>query len=104
MASAGILPSLPATYRRRPITCETWGPDAKALAIVNAERAERGLTPLPRRPLSSAWQDLIKAAVAEQLLFKRNTSGHVMQNIARPLRVVATCVETDPWLLISTEY
>jgi hypothetical protein len=75
------------------------GPDAKALAIVNAERAERGLTPLPRCPLSPAWQDLIKAAVAEQLLFKRNTTGHVMQHIARPLRVVATCVEKDPWQL-----
>jgi hypothetical protein len=75
------------------------GPDAKALTIVNAERAERSLTPLPRRPLSSAWQDLIKAAVAEQLLFKRNTTGHVMHNIARPLRVVATCVGKDPWQL-----
>ncbi|CAE6884893.1 hypothetical protein R69927_04476 [Paraburkholderia domus] len=89
---AGDVP--PPTYYLRDL-----GPDAKALAIVNAERAERDLTPLPRRPLSSAWQDLIKAAVAEQLLFKRNTTGHVMQNIARPLRVVATCVEKDPWQL-----
>jgi hypothetical protein len=75
------------------------GPDAKALAIINAERAEQGLAPLPRRPLSPAWQDLIKASVTEQLLFKRNTTGHVMQHIARPLRVVATCVEKDPWQL-----
>jgi hypothetical protein len=75
------------------------GPDVKALAIVNAERAERSRTPLPRRPLSPAWQDLIKAAVAGQLLFKRNTTGHVMQHIARPLRVVATCVEKEPWQL-----
>lgn len=89
---AGDVP--PPTYYLRDL-----GADAKALAIVNAERAERGLTPLPRLPLSSAWQDLIKAAVAEQLLFKRNTTGHVMQNIARPLRVVATCVEKDPWQL-----
>lgn len=75
------------------------GADAKALAIINAERAERDLTPLARQPLSSAWQDLVKAAVAEQLLFKRNTTGHVLRNIARPLRVVATCVEKDPWQL-----
>jgi hypothetical protein len=75
------------------------GPDAKALAIINAERAEQSLAPLPRRPLSPAWQDLIKASVTEQLLFKRNTTGHVMQHIARPLRVVATCVEKDPWQL-----
>jgi hypothetical protein len=75
------------------------GTDAKALALVNAERGGRGLTLLPRRPLSPAWQDLIKAAAAEQLLFKRNTTGHVMQNVVRPLRVVATCVEKDPWQL-----
>ncbi|ACD19537.1 hypothetical protein [Paraburkholderia phytofirmans] len=75
------------------------GPDVKALAIINAERAELGLTPLPRQPLSPTWQDLIKAAVAEQLLFKRNSTGHVLQHIARPLRVVATCVEKDPWEL-----
>jgi hypothetical protein len=79
------------------------GADAKALATVNAERAELGLTPLPRRPLSAAWQDLIKAAVAEQLLFKRNTTGHVMQHIARPLRVVATCVDKDPWQLTADD-
>ncbi|MFM0174777.1 hypothetical protein PQR33_36230 [Paraburkholderia sediminicola] len=75
------------------------GADAKALAIINAERAECDLTPLARQPLSPAWQDLVKAAVAEQLLFKRNTTGHVMQNIARPLRVIATCVDREPWQL-----
>jgi hypothetical protein len=75
------------------------GADAKALAIVNAERAERGLAPLHRRPLSDAWQDLVKAAVAEQLLFRRNTTGYVTQCIARPLRVIATCVERQPWAL-----
>ena len=81
--SAGDVPP-PAHYLR------DLGPDVKALAIVNAERAERSLTPLPRRSLSSAWQDLIKAAVAEQLLFKRNTAAYVSQCIARPLRVNAT--------------
>jgi hypothetical protein len=75
------------------------GTEVKALAIVNAERIERGLAPWARRPLSVAWQDLVKAAVAEQLLFRRNTTGHVVQNIARPLRVVATCVDKEPWEL-----
>ncbi|WP_175828803.1 hypothetical protein [Burkholderia cepacia] len=75
------------------------GSDAKALAIVNAERAERGQEHLTKRPISAAWQDLIKAAVAEQLLFKRNSTGHVVQNIARPLRVMATCVDGEPWEL-----
>lgn len=75
------------------------GTDGKALAIVNEERAELGLASLARRQLTAAWQDLVKAAVAEQLLFKRNTTRHVAQNIARPLRVVATCVDKEPWEL-----
>ncbi|MGF6545812.1 hypothetical protein [Paraburkholderia youngii] len=75
------------------------GGDTKALAIVNAERAERGLAPLPRRPLSDAWQDMIKAAVAEQLLFRRNTTGHVYKHILRPLRIIATCIGSEPWEL-----
>lgn len=79
------------------------GTDAKALTLVNSERSERGLTLLPLRPLSPVWQDLIKAATAEQLLFKRNTTGHVMQNIVRPLRVIATCVEKDPWQLTTDD-
>lgn len=75
------------------------GTDVKALAIVNADRVERGLAPLTRRPLSTAWQDLIKASVAEQLLFRRNTTGHVAQCIARPLRIIATCTDSEPWNL-----
>lgn len=75
------------------------GLDAKALALVNVERAERGLPLRIRQPLTTAWQDLVKAAVAEQLLFKRNTTGYVVQSIARPLRVIATCVDKEPWQL-----
>jgi hypothetical protein len=91
-AIAGDVP--PPTHYLRDL-----GSDVKALAIVNAERAERGLTALSRRPLGAAWQDLIKAAVAGQLLFKRNTAGYVSQCIARPLRVIATCVDKEPWQL-----
>lgn len=76
-----------------------FGTEIKSLAIVNAERIERGLVPLARQPLSVAWQDLVKAAVAEQLLFRRNTAGHVAQSIIRPLRVIATCVDKEPWEL-----
>ncbi|WGS46154.1 hypothetical protein LFL97_34515 [Burkholderia sp. JSH-S8] len=90
--AAGDVP--PPTFYLRDL-----GTDEKALAIVNAERVECGLAPLARRPLSDAWQDLIKAAVAEQLLFRRNTTGHVARSIARPLRVIATCVAKEPWEL-----
>ncbi|WP_237380967.1 hypothetical protein [Cupriavidus sp. SW-Y-13] len=79
------------------------GAEAKALAIVNAERVERGLMPLPRRALAVSWQDLIKAAVAEQLLFRRNTTRYVAHSIARPLRVLATCVDKAPWQLTADD-
>src|SRR5487761_1100414 len=50
--------------------------------------------------LSVGWQDLIKAAALEQLLVKRNTTGHIVCNIVRPLRVLATCVPgKEPWQL-----
>ncbi len=73
------------------------GSDPKALSFTNVERAAEGLPPLCRQALSPAWQDLIKAAVAEQLLAKRNSTGHVFNNIARPLRVLASCIEKEPW-------
>lgn len=75
------------------------GSEQKALAIVNERRAANNLPPLLRAPLSCAWQDFIKAAVADQLFFKRNTTGHVIQSILRPLRVVASCTEKEPWAL-----
>lgn len=75
------------------------GTDSKTLNVINAARAESGLAPLHQRPLSSAWQDFIKAAVIEQLLVKRNSTGYVYNSIARPLRVMGTCVEKEPWKL-----
>ncbi|PFH12397.1 hypothetical protein BCF11_4878 [Collimonas sp. PA-H2] len=75
------------------------GSDQKTLRVINTERTVEGLPPLSRRALSSAWQDFIKAAVVQQLLVKRNTTSHVHQNVARPLRVLGTCVENEPWEL-----
>lgn len=75
------------------------GSEQKALAIVNKQRAANNLPPLMRTSLSSAWQNLIKAAVADQLFFKRNTTGYVIQSILRPLRVIASCTEKEPWML-----
>lgn len=84
----------PPTYYLRDL-----GTDSKTLSIINVERAASGIVPLHQCALSSAWQDFIKAAVIEQLLVKRNSSGYVYQSIARPLRVMATCVEREPWEL-----
>lgn len=74
-----------------------FGQDVKTLAVMNAKRAEENLPLLEKLPLSSEWQDLIKAAILEQLFFRRNTTGHVISNIARPLRVIATCSHKEPW-------
>jgi hypothetical protein len=75
------------------------GTDSKTLSVINAERTAINLAPLQPRALSSAWQDFIKAAVIEQLLVKRNSTGYVYQSIARPLRVMGTCVDSEPWEL-----
>jgi len=77
------------------------GCDVETLASLNARRALVGLAQVPRTAFSPHWQDLIKAAVARQLLVERNTPGHVMNGVARPLRVLATCVTAgsggEPW-------
>lgn len=72
--------------------------ESSALDALNAARCSNGLPVLSGRTLSPAWQDLIKAAVIEQLFVRRNSLGHIANNVARPLRVIATCsVDTEPW-------
>lgn len=72
--------------------------EGSALAAINAARASNGLPNLSARTLSPAWQDLIKAAVMEQLFVRRNSFGHIANNVARPLRVIATCAgDAEPW-------
>ncbi|MDO9421066.1 MAG: hypothetical protein Q7T66_10415 [Herminiimonas sp.] len=73
------------------------GYESKAIQQINAERAAENLPVLPRQRLSPAWQDLMKAAVSEQLFFKRNSAAHVASQIARPLRILATCTQKEPW-------
>lgn len=92
-ASVGDVPS-PVHYLR------DLGRDPKTIAAINADTVTSGILPLPRQALSPAWRDLVKAAVAEQLFYKRNSVGHVAINIARPLRVLATCVSKEPWELV----
>ncbi|MEQ1638477.1 MAG: hypothetical protein ABL903_17535 [Methylococcales bacterium] len=78
------------------------GAHAKALALLNPEMPGQGPEKpiLQKRPLDPDWQDLIKAATCEQLLFKRNSPLHTVNNIIRPLKVIATCCladNTKPW-------
>lgn len=72
--------------------------ERSALDALNAARSSNGLPTLSARTLSPAWQDLIKAAVMEQLFVRRNSFGHIANNVARPLRVIATCAgDAEPW-------
>ncbi|MCA8161026.1 hypothetical protein [Burkholderia cepacia] len=91
VATGGSPP--PSNYLRH------FGPDAYALAKVNEERTAQCVAPGLSSPLSTAWQDLIKAVVVVQLFVRRSSVRHVLQNFARPLRVIATCVNTEPWAL-----
>ena len=91
-AIAGALP--PATYLR------DFGQDKKILQLLNAKQAERGIPAQATTVLSPHWQDLLKAAACDQLLFRRNTPGHVASNVVRPLKVLATCAgDLEPWQL-----
>ncbi|HEX7643464.1 MAG TPA: hypothetical protein VF472_14755 [Burkholderiaceae bacterium] len=76
-----------------------FGPDPKALSILNAKRVLGNLEELTSEAFSVGWQDFMKAAVADQLFVRRNTTGSVNNNIIRPLRVIATCVDNEPWEL-----
>ncbi|WP_262246296.1 hypothetical protein [Stenotrophomonas maltophilia] len=72
--------------------------DPSALSALNRVRASNGLQAMHPVTFSPPWQDLIKAAVMQQLFVRRNSSGHVANNVVRPLRVVATCLAAiDPW-------
>lgn len=57
-----------------------------------------------KHPLSASWIDLIKAVVMDQLFSRRNSPQHIMSNVVRPLRVLATCSPgTEPWELRATD-
>lgn len=76
------------------------GQDDKILQLINDELTQAGSPILPKTPLGKNWQDLIKAATCDQLFFRRNTPGHVSQNIIRPIKILATCAGAlEPWLL-----
>lgn len=78
--------------------------DAKALQALNDHWASLGAASVETFVLSDAWQDLIKAATAIQLFSKRNTVSHVANNVIRPLRVIATCVQNkEPWALLNDD-
>ena len=59
-------------------------PDSKASAFLKDESPDSADDNLRRSALSPSWQDLMKAAAAEQLFFRRNSVLHVIGQVLRP--------------------
>ena len=75
-----------------------FGTDARTVEILNTSPPPGPLREYRKAPLSNHWQDLIKAAAIDQLLVRLNTCGNLVSNVARPLRVLATCIgNREPW-------
>jgi len=82
----------------------TWmndlGTDRRAVEILNASPPSGPVRVFKKEPLSVHWQDLVRACAVDQLLVRRTTPEHVVNNIVRPLRVLATSNPgCEPWCI-----
>ena len=77
-----------------------FGTDRRTVEVLNSFPPPGPQRTYTKSPLSIHWQDLIKACAIDQLLVRRNTCAHVVCNVVRPLRVLATCVgKAEPWTI-----
>lgn len=77
-----------------------FGTDRVTVGVLNATPVAGPVRRNTKKPLPGPWQDLIKAVAIDQLLVRRNTCSHVVGNVCRPLRVLATCAASnDPSVL-----
>jgi hypothetical protein len=86
----------------------TWlndfGTDRNTIDLLNSSPPLEPLRTYSKKPLSRDWQDLIKACAIDQLLVRRNTCPHVVCNVVRPLRVLATCAPIPgPWAITAAD-
>lgn len=83
------------------------GSDTSTLAVLNTRRAASDLPPMAAFALPQSWQDLVKAVVLYQIVVDQNSVAHVSGQVARPLRVLATCVAArsgaEPWDLVADD-
>lgn len=76
------------------------GTDSTSLEPLNKRRTENTMKVIEKMALSEGWQNLIKAAVLDQIFVQGNKAGHALSGVARPLRVIATCAgDAEPWEL-----
>jgi hypothetical protein len=74
------------------------GDDAKCLDCLNAASDSNGHPRRVKDALSLGWRDLVKAAAIDQVLVRRNNPHSAINNVVRPLRVLATCANgVQPW-------
>lgn len=77
-----------------------FGFDRKSISEITAQNGALTQPFEENLILSNDWQDLIKAAVCDHLFSKKNSATHVMNNVVRPLKVIATCCSAlRPWEL-----
>ncbi|ROO24334.1 hypothetical protein [Salinisphaera japonica] len=77
-----------------------FGFDTKTLQHIDAHYRETDKSLIQLATPSAAWQDLIKAAAVNGILVKRNSPTHVIGQVVRPLKLIATCAgNTEPWEL-----
>lgn len=77
-----------------------FGFEESARRLLNESSAHSGSAITDHAIVSKAWQDLIKAAVVEQIFVRKNTPAYIALSIIRPLRVIATCCPSrQPWQL-----
>lgn len=81
-----------------------FGTDRKTVELLNSSPPVGPLRTYSKKPLSRSWQDLLKACAIDQLLLRRNTCPHVVCNVVRPLRVLASCAPTtEPWAITAED-
>jgi hypothetical protein len=72
-----------------------FGTDRVTVEILNANPVTGPVRTYMKKPLPEPWQHLMKACAIDQLLVRRNTCPHVVGNVCRPLRVLATCAASN---------
>lgn len=82
----------------------TWlndfGTDRNTVDLLNSSPPPGPLRMYSKKPLSQDWQDLLKACAIDQLFVRQNTGPHVVGNVVRPLRILATCAANpQPWAI-----
>lgn len=77
------------------------GSDKNTVEVLNERLAAMGRPSVGKMALTAGWQDLIKAAVIQQIIVSRNTPAHAANQVVRPLKVLGTCVSAlsghEPW-------